>query len=121
MQRSMPICRTDKLPPGKTVKFIYRVDGIAREGFAANVGGRLVAYENTCKHIPVPLDYDDNRFFTPDGEHFICSTHGAVYHPLNGTCLAGPCAGAQLTKLHATKIKNEVWVKLPNDTEDPSV
>ena len=120
MQRSMPICNTNKLEPGMTVKFVYRVDGVAREGFAANFGGRLVAYENTCKHIPVPLDYDDNQFFTPDGEHFVCTTHGAVYHPLSGQCLAGPCAGAKLTKLHATKIDDEVWVKLPNETEPPA-
>lgn len=115
MQRSRRICQAEALPPGATRKFTYQHDGVWREGFAANVGGHLVAYENCCKHIPVPLDHDDNRFFTPDGRHFICSTHGAVYHPLNGHCLAGPCAGARLTKLHATEIKGEIWVKLPAD------
>ena len=27
-------------------------------------GGKLFAYENTCRHIPISLDYGDNRFFT---------------------------------------------------------
>lgn len=115
MQRSMPVAKAEDLPPGKSVKFVYKVDGIAREGFAANVKGYLVAYENCCKHIPVPLDYDDNQFFTPDGEHFICSTHGAVYNPLNGVCLAGPCAGANLNKMHATEVDGQVWVRLPDE------
>lgn len=99
------------------MRFIYRVDGIAHEGFAANVGGRYVAYENLCKHIPVPLDYDDNQFFTPDGKHFICSTHGAVYNPLNGVCLAGPCAGARLNKIFAMEQNGDIWVKLPDGIE----
>lgn len=113
MQRSMPICKVEDLQPGQTTKFIYRVEGIAREGFAANYQGTFVAFENTCKHIPVPLDYDDNQFFTPDGEHFICSTHGAIYHPFSGACLAGPCSGAKLNKMHATEVDGEVWVNLP--------
>lgn len=113
----MRIAKADDLPPGATIKFIYRVDGIAREGFAANVEGRIVAFENQCKHIPVPLDYDDNQFFTPDRKHFICSTHGAVYNPLNGACLAGPCAGANLNQLYATATEGDIWVKLPDETE----
>ena len=117
MQRSMRIGKAVDLPPGTTCKFIYRVDGVAREGFAANVAGRYVAFENTCKHIPVPLDYDDNRFFTPDGKNFICSTHGAVYHPLNGVCLAGPCAGARLAPLFAMEQQGDIWVKLPDETK----
>ncbi len=116
MQRSRRICKTPDLPPGKSVKFAYKVDGINYEGFAINFRGRLAAFENTCKHIPIPLDYDDNQFFTPDGEHLICSTHGAVYHPLSGHCLAGPCEGARLTKLHAMKIDGDIWVKLPDHT-----
>ena len=115
MQRSMPVCQESELPPGKSVKFMYRVDGIAYEGFASNFKGNLVAYENTCQHIPVPLDYDDNQFFTADGEHFVCQTHGAIYHPGNGHCLAGPCAGAKLKKMHATVVGEAVWVKLPGD------
>ncbi len=115
MQRSLPVCPEADLPPGKTVKFVYKVDGIAYEGFAANFKGNLVAYENTCQHIPIPLDYDDNRFFTPDGDNFICATHGAIYHPGNGHCLAGPCAGARLKKMHATVVAGEVRVCLPEE------
>ena len=120
MQRSCRICKAPDLPAGKSIKFVYKVDGINIEGFAANFRGNLVAYENTCRHLPIPLDYEDNQFFTPDGEHLICQTHGAVYHPLSGHCLAGPCAGARLNKLHAVEIEGEIWVNLPRHSESSS-
>ena len=66
MTRSQPLCPAAELPPGATRKFTYPHEGIRREGFAANVRGHLVAYENVCRHIPMPLD-DDNDFFTTDG------------------------------------------------------
>ncbi len=99
------------LPPGATRKFDYRdADGIAREGFVANVHGTVVAYENTCRHIPLPLDYADNRFFTNDGKFFICQTHGATYEPLTGLCVRGPCQGASLKSLAVEVADDAVWL-----------
>jgi nitrite reductase/ring-hydroxylating ferredoxin subunit len=98
------------LPPGATRKFDYRdADGIAREGFVANVGGEFVAFENTCRHLPVSLDYADNRFFTQDGKFFICQTHGATYEPLTGLCVRGPCQGASLKRLSVEVDAGAVW------------
>ncbi|NDE98370.1 MAG: Rieske (2Fe-2S) protein, partial [Verrucomicrobia bacterium] len=51
MSRSQPLCPAADLPPGTTRKFIFTYEGIRREGFAANVRGHLVAYENACRHI----------------------------------------------------------------------
>ncbi len=102
-----------ELPPGKTRKFAYTdADGIKREGFVANFHGQFVAYENLCRHIPQPLDYGDNRFFTHDGGHFICSSHGATYEPLTGLCVLGPCQGARLKPLPVELADGVVWLNL---------
>ena len=99
------------LPPGTTRKFNYKdADGIAREGFVANFRGKLVAYENTCRHLALPLDYADNRFFTGDGKFFICQSHGATYEPLTGLCVRGPCPGASLKALAVEIKKDAVWL-----------
>ncbi len=118
MTRSQPLCPATDLPPGATRKFVFTLEGIRREGFAANVRGHLVAYENACRHIPIPLD-DDGDFFTTDGDFFICRTHGAIYEPLNGRCLHGPCGGLSLKPLRVVDVKGELWVVLPPEPEEP--
>ena len=71
--------------------------------------GRVVAYENVCRHIPITLDYGDARFFNAEGTHFVCQTHGATYEPLTGKCIAGPCVGASLKPLEVQVIEGVVW------------
>jgi nitrite reductase/ring-hydroxylating ferredoxin subunit len=44
----------------------------------------------------VSLDYGLGRFFTRDGRYLICQTHSALYDPLSGLCVEGPCAGQKL-------------------------
>ena len=34
---------------------------------------------------------------TRDGSLILCGWHGAVFEPLSGACVGGPCAGARLT------------------------
>jgi len=114
--RSQPLCPAADLPPGTTRKFVFTHGGIRREGFAANVRGHLVAYENACRHIPMPLD-DDNDFFTADGNFFICRSHGAIYEPLNGRCIHGPCGGQSLKALRVVEIDGELWIVLPEELE----
>jgi len=110
-----------ELPPGRTKTFIYKdADGIKRDGFVANFDGRFVAYENRCRHLPLTLDYADNRFFTTDGRHFICQTHGATYEPLTGLCIRGPCPGASLQPL-AIKVRDDaVWLVPPRAESLPA-
>lgn len=104
-----PIANLADLTEGTTAKFSYKKEGIRREGFVASVGGVVVAYENLCKHIPVSLDYGDGQFFTGDRKHFICQTHGAMYEPLTGVCVRGPCAGASLNPLPFQILDGKVW------------
>jgi nitrite reductase/ring-hydroxylating ferredoxin subunit len=99
-----------ELKQHRSFRFSYEAEGIEREGFVAWVEGEVVAYENVCRHLPLSLDYGDGRFFTPDGKQIVCHTHGAVYEPLSGLCVAGPCAGASLKKLPVEVDNGAVWL-----------
>lgn len=92
------------------MKFQYREEGIPREGFLAWHEGRAVCYENVCRHVPITLDYGDGKFFTPDRSHFVCQTHGALYEPESGRCIAGPCQGAFLKKLPIRLDHGEIFL-----------
>ena len=96
-----------------TLKFAYRDEGIPREGFLAWFNNQLVCYQNTCRHIPITLDYGDGRFFNSAGTHFVCQTHGATYLPLTGVCVEGPCVGAALKNLQVEVVEGEIWFDEP--------
>jgi nitrite reductase/ring-hydroxylating ferredoxin subunit len=85
--------------PGQTAKLRLHRNGKPVEAFVVNHEGRYHAYVNRCPHAGTTLDWWPNEFFTDDGRHLICATHGAVFAPDSGLCLEGPCPGARLERL----------------------
>jgi nitrite reductase/ring-hydroxylating ferredoxin subunit len=105
------IARADDVKEGRTVKFSFpRSDGKPIEGFLACFQGTLVAYENRCRHLPLSLDFHDGRFFSQDGQHFICQNHNAIYEPLTGLCVRGPCEGQSLKALKIEVTGGDIWL-----------
>ena len=103
------IAAVDEVEEGKTLKFSFKRMERPMEGFVGRFNGALFAYENTCRHIPISLDYGDNRFFTNQGDALMCQTHGAVYEPDTGLCTRGPCAGASLFPLEMVEEDGVLW------------
>lgn len=113
MGRKRLLGTVEELKARRTIKFGYKEEGIPREAFVAYFGGQIVCYQNVCRHVPITLDYGDGQFFTPDGGHFICQTHGATYEAGTGICVAGPCVGASLKKLTVQLVRDEIWFEEP--------
>lgn len=65
-------------------------------GFALHLHGQWAVYLNSCPHRNLPLNWQANRFLSADARHLICANHGALFDPLLGDCLAGPCVGQAL-------------------------
>ena len=101
-----------ELPDRTTRRFSFERGGETLSAFVANHDGKLVAYENRCRHLPWPLDWDDGRFYTDDRDYFICHTHGAVYEPKTGFCVMGPCAGQSLAALRVVIEGEDVFVEV---------
>ncbi|HCS14000.1 MAG: hypothetical protein COS82_08130 [Zetaproteobacteria bacterium CG06_land_8_20_14_3_00_59_53] len=72
-------------------RFPLSVAGACDEGFVVRFHSGLFAYINRCPHNGSPLDWVPERFFSEDGELLVCQTHGALFAPGSGACLAGPC------------------------------
>ena len=68
-------------------------------GFAVRHCGAVRAFVNRCPHAGTELDWQEGEFFEESGLYLICSTHGALFEPRNGFCVAGPCRGASLQPL----------------------
>lgn len=92
-------CAVADVPPGHTAKFRLECGGRRVNGFVVNHDGVLHAYVNRCPHVGTPLDLWENEFLAEDARTIVCATHGAVFEPPTGRCIAGPCAGDALARL----------------------
>jgi nitrite reductase/ring-hydroxylating ferredoxin subunit len=68
-------------------------------GFIVRVGNDVFAYLNRCPHAGHPLNLRPDEFFTADLSLIACRSHGAMFEPTTGRCVAGPCAGQSLRSL----------------------
>jgi len=68
-------------------------------GFVVRHCGAARAFVNRCPHAGTELDWNPGEFYDETGLYLICSTHGALFEPSNGYCVAGPCRGAALEPL----------------------
>lgn len=86
-------------------------------GLVVRKGGEVCAYANVCPHARHALDFPPDRFLAPDGEFLRCSSHGALFDPLTGACVMGPCAGRGLIALAVRVVGDEVRVRAPASLE----
>ena len=93
-------CPASAVAPGQSATFRIQCGPRLVNGFLVNHAGMYHAYVNRCAHAGTPLDTWPNEFFSEDGRHLVCSTHGAVYAPDSGVCVpAMPRASAAGTCL----------------------
>ncbi len=59
-------------------------------------GARVLAYENRCPHLAMPLETVPDRFLDQSGAHLVCTMHGARFSVADGRCVSGPCKGDRL-------------------------
>lgn len=102
------LCRSDELEEGGlAMPFDVVLDGEDLRAFAVRFDGQVHAYINRCTHIPMEMDFQENRFFDDSGQLLVCATHGAVYAPDTGACMGGPGRGG-LFKIELSEADGEI-------------
>ena len=110
------ICASSALADGgRGVRFALGASG-AEDAFVVRHRGRVSGFVNRCPHVGTELDWNPGEFFDETGLYLICSTHGAIFEPNNGYCVAGPCRGASLQPLEIGERDGGVY--LLNDAPD---
>jgi nitrite reductase/ring-hydroxylating ferredoxin subunit len=69
------------------------------EWFLVRYGDSVYAYHNVCPHAGNFLNWKADAFLTRDKSLIMCSAHGALFDPVSGSCVAGPCPGRALKRL----------------------
>lgn len=80
-----------------------RRDGSALNVIVVDHEGVTAGWLNSCPHRGTSLDLVPGRFLDVSGQHLVCATHGAVFDPVSGVCLAGPCPGARLVPVRLAR------------------
>ena len=70
--------------------------------FVLRWNGEVRAYLNRCPHTGVNLNWAEDQFFDIRNEYIQCSLHGALFEPLSGKCIWGPCVGGCLSVISVT-------------------
>jgi nitrite reductase/ring-hydroxylating ferredoxin subunit len=117
-QAGTPILRAGELQPGQSRKFTLACGGQELECFVVNWRGALRAFVNRCRHIPMTLDWVENQFFDEAGDHLLCPTHGALYEPDGGECVAGPACGKALFAVPLVEHDGAILALCPGPLEE---
>ena len=106
------ICASaDLVPAGPGVRFEVEGSQGPLAAFAVRVlGGLARAYVIRCPHMGTELDWQPGDFFEETGLYLVCATHGALFEPATGFCVAGPCRGATLARLALREDDGQVFL-----------
>jgi nitrite reductase/ring-hydroxylating ferredoxin subunit len=119
-KKGQKVALEKEIGPGMSKKFTLRCGGRKIEAMVMNASGSYYAYMNVCRHIPMSLDWVDNRFFTRDKRFLACATHGALYIPQTGECVWGPPVGEFLIRIPIEVRNGSIFARCPDrrDAED---
>jgi nitrite reductase/ring-hydroxylating ferredoxin subunit len=110
----------DEVPDGEARGFSAQGPGDAAAGLiVVRIGDDVRVYENRCPHRGTPLDWAPGRFMDSGREYLVCSTHGALFRPGDGECVAGPCAGEFLKRRAARVEDGQVVLCAADGAVDP--
>jgi nitrite reductase/ring-hydroxylating ferredoxin subunit len=105
------ICASGALDErGRGIRFRLAAGDAEEKGFVIRSAGKACAYVNECPHVGTELDWQPGEFFEAAGLYLVCSTHGALFEPGNGFCIAGPCRGASLRPIAIRERDGQVFL-----------
>jgi nitrite reductase/ring-hydroxylating ferredoxin subunit len=110
VSRERLICGSDELVDGgEGVRFEVTRRGENLPAFVVRWRTKPFAFINECMHQATELDWNAGDFFDESGLYLMCATHGAMYEPDSGLCIAGPCRGSRLAAVGVYERDNGIF------------
>jgi phosphoglycolate phosphatase len=108
-QKHHEICLSNDLEDKSYGTRFAMPDG--RQAFVIRFEGQVKGYINECRHLPTELDWNFGHFLDAEKEFLVCATHGALYNPLTGLCVAGPCRGRSLEAIDVGELNGKIYLE----------
>ena len=103
----LPVCQLDELAAAGAVEFRLPCGS---PGFVLARPRGPQAFLNHCPHLGLELNWQPGQFMDVDRCFIQCATHGALFNPDSGLCIAGPCQGDRLQALELKVDGDQVLV-----------
>lgn len=108
----IPVCKVSDIPlPPNGLRFFWHRGDRHIHCFVVMTNGCPEGYVNECAHRQLELDWNPGKFFDLEQRFLVCSTHGALFDPVSGACLSGPCVGNSLHKLDLQTDDEQVFLQ----------
>lgn len=115
MQPAKVICQRADLDATGSFGFTLGDGDWPLRGFVVlGAGGAIRAWVNRCPHAGHRLELRPHDFMTVDRRFIMCRSHGALFDPDHGHCIAGPCPGRRLQQI-AVQVCAETITIAPPD------
>jgi len=95
-----PLCHIDEIEDPGARGFSLKQGRREYRVFIVRKDNQVYAYENSCPHAGLNLEWQEHDFLDTDKNFIQCSVHGALFSLEQGECVGGPCNGEGLTALN---------------------
>lgn len=103
--------RLSAIADGASRNFVVQLSDGRFHGFVVRRGPRVFGYVDRCPHPALPLAQTLDAYLSEDGQFIRCAWHGALFDPLSGICLEGPCVGQRLTVWPVEIVAGEIQTR----------
>lgn len=104
------ICDFHELDDLSSKEFTIKIGEKVKDAFLVKFNDHCYAFENSCPHTGVNLNWQAGQFFSFDGLYLQCSLHGALFEPDSGTCVRGPCINDRLQPIKIVREDDVVYL-----------
>lgn len=104
------LCRLQEIPDGYSKGVSYTSVSGEHELLLVRRGDEVFAYENSCPHTGVTLNWQPDEFMSFDAAYIQCAMHGALFRIHDGYCVLGPCLGQALRRVVVEVCEGEVLI-----------
>jgi len=105
------LCKTSDIEDPGSKSFDVKINRKTQSIFVVHKDGQFFAYYNSCPHTGASLEWQEDQFLDLDKALIQCATHDALFLIDSGECIAGPCAGDQLSPLSINIKDNEIHLE----------
>lgn len=112
-QEKIFLAHTKEITDPGSLSFHFEQKNKQIEGFLLKQNAQYRAYLNRCPHTGVNLNWSPHVFFDLNMEFIQCSMHGALFQPLDGLCIHGPCVNQSLQAFNIVIESGQIYLLLP--------
>lgn len=109
------ICDANDIPDGSARSFYVAEQSL----IVVKSEMRCYVYRNRCPHLGIGLEWIADDFMDIGGDLLRCATHGALFLPDSGECVAGPCAGDYLKAVNFISAAGKLYLTETLDDDCP--